>query len=153
MADEKKPWRREFSAGGIVYKKQDGQIFVLMINPKGRDYGPAENYWSFPKGHLESDESAEETALREIKEETGARAQVKKKLTDIKYTFKWDNDNIFKIVSYFLMEYLEGELRPDEEIANVEWVDISEAASRLKFKGDKEVLEQAKVILPSCIII
>ena len=138
-----KKWKREFSAGGVVFKKENDRVFVLMINPKGRNYGPAEDYWSFPKGHIEKGETPEQAATREIKEETGIISYAKKKLEDIKYTFKWGEDNVFKIVSYYLMGYVSGEPAPNMEVANVEWVEISEAEQRLKFKGDKEVFNQA----------
>jgi 8-oxo-dGTP pyrophosphatase MutT (NUDIX family) len=160
MTEDKKPassagkkWTVEKAAGGVVYKKQDDTVFILMVNPKGRDFGPAVDYWTWPKGLLDKEgENKEDVAVREVLEEGGVNAVIKKPLGYIKFFISsW---NVIKFVDFYLMEYVSGDPADhDEEIANAEWVKLEEAGSRLKFKHDKEILERAKQILPSCVIL
>lgn len=154
MADSGK-WKREISAGGVVYtdarsvprlerrgKKDNGQIFVLLINPRGRDFGPAVDYWTFPKGLIDENENKEEAAVREVKEETGVEGSIKADLSYIKFFRNFDKT--LKFVHYFLMEYVSGDLKDhDKEVANADWFLIDEVPSKLKFKTDKEIFEKA----------
>jgi 8-oxo-dGTP pyrophosphatase MutT (NUDIX family) len=148
-----KKWTTVKAAGGVVYKKHDGQIFVLMVNPKGPNFGPAQPYWTWPKGLMDKEgESKEDVAAREVREEGGVNASIKKPLGYIKFFQGFRN--VIKFVDFYLMEFVSGDPKDhDEEIANAEWVKLEEAESRLKFKHDKEILERAKTILPSCVII
>jgi 8-oxo-dGTP pyrophosphatase MutT (NUDIX family) len=142
-----KKWKVEKAAGGVVYKKENDAVFVLMVNPRGKDYGPALDYWTWPKG-LQGSEDAnkEETAVREVREEGGVNAKIIESLGYIKF-FK-SFVNVIKFVDFYLMEYVSGDPADhDEEIANAEWVPLEEAESRLKFKHDKEILERAKKFL------
>lgn len=153
MAEEKKKpasaagkWTKETAAGGVVYKKDGSQIFVLMVNPKGRDFGPAVDYWTWPKGLIEEGENKEEVAVREVREEGGVEAVIKESLGYIKFFQGFRN--VIKFVDFYLMEYLSGDpANHDEEMAHAEWVALEEAESRLKFKHDKEILERAKKFL------
>ena len=131
--------KREFSAGGIVFK--DNQV-LLISNAAMRD--PKKAYWGFPKGHIEQGEKGIEAAVREVKEETGIEAVVLEKLGESKYVFTKNDEKIFKIVPYFLMEYVSGELKKqDLEILEVMWVDPEEALKRLSFSQDKAFLKKA----------
>ncbi|MEJ0021825.1 MAG: NUDIX domain-containing protein [Candidatus Doudnabacteria bacterium] len=146
MAEDKKKWKREISAGGVVYKKQKGQIFVLMIMPTGRKYGPPEGYWAFPKGKIDEGEDKRHAALREVKEETGVQAKIMEDLSYVKFFRNYDQT--LKFVHYFLMEYALGKLADhDREVAKVKWFKLSEIESHLKWPADKEVFERAKKIL------
>ena len=148
MSEEKVKWKREISAGGVVYKKDQGQIFVLLINPKGRNFGPAEDYWTFPKGRQDKDEDLQVTAVRETMEEAGVKAEVEASLGYVKYFRNWKGEEAIKFVHYFLMKYIEGDPKNhDEETADAQWFDISKVPSKLKFGGDKEIFEKAKNIL------
>jgi 8-oxo-dGTP pyrophosphatase MutT (NUDIX family) len=147
MPEEEKKWKREFSAGGIVYRKQDGQIFVLLIMAKGPNYGPPTGVWSYPKGHIEGDETSEIAARREVREETGVDAEIKEDLGSVKYFVHWGEINILKFVKYFLMQYQEGSPKPDEEISEVKWFALKEAEAALKYKTDLEVFAKAKKFL------
>lgn len=130
--------KREFSAGGIVFK--DGKV-LLIKNAAMRD--PKKAYWGFPKGHINPGEKSEDAALREIKEETGVEAKIVRKLGDSRYVFTKDGEKIFKVVVFFLMEYVSGEIVPqDLEVLEVKWVEASEALELLSFKKDKEFLQQ-----------
>jgi 8-oxo-dGTP pyrophosphatase MutT (NUDIX family) len=148
MVEEKTKWKKEISAGGVVYKKENGSIFVLMIMPMGRNYGPPEGYWTWPKGKMDEGEEKEATAVREVNEETGVEARIVQDLGYIKF-FK-NQDKVIKFVHFFLMEYLSGDLKDhDREVAKVEWVDLIDAEARLKWPHDKEVFERAKKALTS----
>ncbi len=140
MTEEK--WKKETAAGGIVFKKQDGSVFVLMVNPKQKDFGPPQPYWTWPKGMYKEGENKEQAALREVKEEGGVEAKIIESLSYVKF-FKSYVKTI-KFVDFFLMEYISGDPKDhDDEMANAEWVKIDEAESRLKFPHDKEVLKRA----------
>ena len=149
MTEEKTKWKREISAGGIVYKKQDGQIFVLLINPKSRDFGPAEDYWTFPKGKQDKPgEDLKQVAVREVQEEGGVTAEIEQELGYQKYFRNWKGDEAIKFVTYYLMKYLDGDPKDhDDEVAEAKWFPLEEGEKMLKFKTDKEVFEKAKKFL------
>lgn len=148
MPEEKKKWKREISAGGIVYKKESGLIFVLLIKTSGRTK-EKKQVWTFPKGQLDKDQP-EEAAKREVKEEAGVEAKIVEKLGSIKYPFVWEGENIFKIVTFFLMEYVSGDPKDhDFEVAEAKWFVLDEAEKMLSYKTDKEVFTKAKAILMS----
>jgi 8-oxo-dGTP pyrophosphatase MutT (NUDIX family) len=144
MSEEKTKWKREISAGGIVYKKEDNRAFVLMIlkQPYRRD--DKKQVWTFPKGRIDEGEKPEITAVRETREEAGVVAKIIEKLGSIKYTFIWEGENIFKIVTFYLMEYKSGDPSGhDYEVADAKWFEISEAEKLLVYKADKELLAKA----------
>jgi len=150
MIDERSDkWKKETSAGGIVYKKENGQIFILLINPKSRDFGPAEDYWTFPKGKQDKQgEDLKQVALREVREEGGVNAEIEQELGYVKYFRNWEGDKAIKFVHYFLMKYLDGNPADhDEEVAEAGWFELREAESKLKFNTDKEVFQKAKKFL------
>lgn len=149
MTEENTKWKKEISAGGVVYKKQDNEIFVLMINPKSRNFGPPEDYWTFPKGKQDIEgEDLKQVALREVREEGGVNAEIEQELGYVKYFRNWEGDKAIKFVHYFLMKYLDGNPDDhDEEIVQAAWVKLDEAAVKLKFNTDKEVFEKAKKFL------
>ncbi len=131
----------EFSAGGIVYKKEKGKAYILVSQHSGH------HGWVFPKGrigdHVEN-ENKEETALREVKEETGVEGKILKPLKPITYFYKWEGKSIKKTVYYFLMEYLSGDItNHDWEMENVEWLSIDEVEKRLSYPSDRKVWQEA----------
>lgn len=151
MADEKsqpnKKWKKEVSAGGIVYKKQDGRVFVLLIKPRGPNYGPPRGYWTFPKGLVDHDgEDLKETALREVREEGGVSTEIEKELGYVKY-FRGASSGFYpalKFVHYYLMKYLNGDPADhDKEVAEARWFDLSEVPDNLKLPHDKEIFARA----------
>jgi 8-oxo-dGTP pyrophosphatase MutT (NUDIX family) len=135
----------QFSAGGIVYKKENNKIFILVSQHSGH------HGWVFPKGligdHVEG-EKKEETALREVEEETGAKGKIIKMLTPVTYWFVFDKEKIKKTVYYFLMEYIGGDIgKHDHEMEAVEWLPKEKVEERLTYKSDKEVWQDALKIL------
>lgn len=148
MTEEKIKWKREISAGGVVYKKEKGEVFVLLIMPMSRNFGPPEGYWSFPKGKIDEGEDKAATAVREVREEAGVTAKIVEDLSYVKFFRNYDQT--LKFVHYFLMEYIFGELTDhDKEVAEVAWVKLDEVDSKLKWPADKEVFEKAKKFLKS----
>jgi 8-oxo-dGTP pyrophosphatase MutT (NUDIX family) len=141
--------RREFSAGGVLVRRLGGRWMVAAIRPAGKPAG----LWALPKGRIDDGEPAEQTALREVTEETGARGRSLGKLGDVKYTFTWPpkpaaGERIFKIVSFFLVRYQGGKLGevPEEfrhEVAEVKWLPLDDAPRLLAYGGEQEMARKA----------
>src|SRR6185503_13305423 len=132
MDKEKTKWKKEISAGGVVYKKQNGQFFVLLINPKSRNFGPPEDYWTFPKGKQDKEgEDLKQVALREVREEGGVNAEIEQELGYKKYFRNWAGDKAIKFVHYFLMKYIDGNPNDhDEEVAFANWFPLEDVKSK-----------------------
>jgi len=140
--------RREFSAGGVLVRRLDGRWMVAAIRPAGRPTG----LWALPKGRIDEGERGEETALREVAEETGAHGRSLGKLGDVRYWFNWDGERIFKVVSFFLVRYEGGRLGdvPAEhrhEVADVRWLPLDDAPSLLAYRGEQEMALKAQARL------
>lgn len=137
--------KREFSAGGVVFRHEPEGILWLVVKPKGNDK------WRFPKGWIEPKESSAQAALREVKEEGGVEAEILEKIGSEKYFFVQDKQRIFKTVVFYLMKYVQeaqdGLSWETEEIA---WLPYGEAKERLAFDKEKEILEKAREILEGC---
>ncbi len=124
--------RREFSAGGVLFR---GEEVLLIKNPS--------EVWTFPKGIVEEGERPEETAVREVLEETGVEGEILRPLGEITYWYTLKGERVFKRVRYFLMRYLRGEPRPSSEVLDSKFFPVEEAKDLLKYKGDKEILSKA----------
>ena len=137
----------ESSAGGVVFKKDDDQIYILL-SQHSFHHG-----WVFPKGLIgDKDEfknqTKEETALREVKEETGAIGEILQALSPVQYWYVFQGQKIKKTVYYFIMKYLNGDItKHDFEMENVEWIKTNEVMEKLTYPGDKKVWEQARAII------
>lgn len=130
---------KQFSAGGIVVRDDNGSLEVLLIKDRfGR--------WTWPKGHIEKGESSEEAAVREITEETGLKdIQVLEKVGEQEYSFTLGNRGISKKVDVFLLK-----ARGDEELevqtAEIDkavWFTAAEAIETIGYEGSKAILEKA----------
>lgn len=130
---------RAVSAGGIVYRGgADGAEVVVC----GRD---ADRIWGLPKGTPDAGESLEETALREVTEETGLEVRIVDKLGVIEYWFSRDGTRYHKWVHYYLMEATGGDTsRHDVEYDRVEWLPIEAALKRLSFGNEREMVTKAR---------
>lgn len=136
---------RVFSAGGIIFKQERFGFNFLLARNKSISR-PEVDYWGFPKGHLEKGETSETAALREVLEETGAKAEIVSKVGQAKYiyTSAKEGGKIFKVVTLFLMKYISGEIQPqDGEISEVIWLPKDQVLSTLSFKEDKLLFEKA----------
>jgi len=130
----------EKSCGAIVYRKSHGNTEILLIKHVNS------GHWSFPKGHVESGETEIETALREIKEETGIDVIIDPSFREtVSYFPKKDTQ---KEVVYFIGKAKNFEFIPQkEEIAQIKWVDIGHAASVLTYENDKNIVSKAKLAI------
>jgi len=136
--------RREFSAGGVLVRLLDGRWMLAAIRPAGRAGG----VWALPKGHIDEGEAAEETALREVAEETGAHGRSLGKLGDVRYVYTWEGERTFKVVSFFLIRYEGGRLGDlseqfRHEVAEVRWLPLEEAPRLLAYGGEQEMARKA----------
>lgn len=135
----------EISAGGIVYWREAGELRIQLIRDR---YGRI----SYAKGKREPGETVEQTALREIREETGIDGRINELIDIIAYTYQHPaHGSVNKEVHYYLVEYQSGELKPQlEEIRSVDWYSPEEAwENQLKFGYDNNdfILEKALVML------
>ncbi len=140
--------QREFSAGGVLVRRLRGRWMMAAIRPGGRPVG----LWALPKGRIDAGEEAEQTALREVAEETGAHGRSLGKLGDVRYVFTWDGERVFKIVSFFLIRYEGGRLGdvPEEfrhEVAEVRWLPLADAPKLLAYGGERDMAKKALVAL------
>ena len=113
-----------------------------------RPGGKSEGVWALPKGLIGRGEGAEQTALREVEEETGVRGRSLGKLGDVRYVYTWAGERIFKVVSFYLVRYASGRLGdlPAElahEVAEARWLALDEAPRLLAYKGEREMAERA----------
>jgi 8-oxo-dGTP pyrophosphatase MutT (NUDIX family) len=128
---------REFSAGGLVIRNLRGRPHVAVVRVRDR-------VLALPKGHPEQGESAQDAALREVREETGLEATPVEKLGDIRYWYARDGDRVLKIVSFFLLRYRSGRLEDhDHEVEEALWIPLEEAPARLAYRGEKDMAETA----------
>jgi 8-oxo-dGTP pyrophosphatase MutT (NUDIX family) len=136
--------KREFSAGGVLVRRLRGGWVFAAIRPAGKEPG----VWALPKGLIDPREKPEQTALREVSEETGAQGRLVEKLGDVRYVYTWRGERIFKIVSFYLVRYSRGrlgELPPEtaHEVAEVRWLPLDEGSKLLAYKGEREMAERA----------
>lgn len=132
------------SAGGIVIRHVDGRPeFVVGRRRRERD-GVT---WTLPKGTPNLGESTEETALREVAEETGLDVRIIRRFDSIEYRFVQRGTRIHKTVHYFLMESTGGDLEGhDHEFDEVRWVPFDEAESLLTFETERALVARAGAI-------
>lgn len=143
------PVEREFSAGGVVVRDDDGAVECIVIVPTRRAKGGT-RVLALPKGHPEGDESGADAALREIREETGVEARLVEKLGDVRYWYQRDGRRIAKVVSFFLFEHVSGDPGGDPfEVEEARWVPLEEAAKELSYKGEREMVALA-MVHPAC---
>ena len=146
---------REISAGGIVLREITGTWHVALIEPRRDGSNPprkrARASLALPKGLVDPGEKPVVTAVREVREETGIVAEAVTKLADIKYVYvrAWgDGERVFKVVSFYLLRYLSGEIddiTPEMriEVNRALWVPVAEAPKQLAYSNERKILRQA----------
>lgn len=134
---------REISAGGLVIQKHGGNVLWLVVKEKSSKDFPGDRY-QFPKGKIEDGETSEQTAVREVFEETGIKAKIIDKIDTVKFVYQFRGEKIFKIVVYFLMEFVSGDIVPQSgEIEKVLWLPTDEAEKILTISSGKSLLGKA----------
>jgi 8-oxo-dGTP pyrophosphatase MutT (NUDIX family) len=150
---------REISAGGVVVRRagQGWEMAVIEPRKESSDSGGTakksapEVTLALPKGLVDAGEKPEETALREVREETGLTTSPVTKLADIKYVYvrSWgDQQRVFKIVSFYLLKYKSGKIddvTPEMrvEVKRALWIPLEGAASKLAYRGERDVVRRA----------
>jgi 8-oxo-dGTP pyrophosphatase MutT (NUDIX family) len=100
--------------------------------------------WSLPKGHIEQGETAEQTAIREVAEETGIQGSVLAALGSIDYWFVTEGRRVHKTVHHYLMRFLDGELSDEDvEVTEVAWVPLVDLPSRLAYADERKLAQVA----------
>ncbi|PYV83527.1 MAG: NUDIX hydrolase [Acidobacteria bacterium] len=152
---------REFSAGGVVARRATDGWEVAVIEPRSEDRErttgkrPVKQVLALPKGLVDPGEKPEETAAREVFEETGLRGEILTKLKDIKYVYvrTWgDKQRVFKIVSFYLLRYQSGTIDQISKDMRIEvkqalWIPLADSEKRLSYRGEKEVIVLAQKYL------
>lgn len=132
--------KKEKSCGALVYRKKPDGIDLLLLRHR---YG---GHWSFPKGHVEEGENEVQTALREVKEETGLSIELQEGFREsVEY---FPKPYVKKQVVYFLGRALGDHLvRQEEEISELRWIDLYDAHKMVTFANDKNLIKQARKYL------
>ncbi len=134
----------ETSAGGLVIDGIDGPREAQVAALIGRLDRRGRMLWSLPKGHIEQGETAEQTAIREVAEETGIQGSVLAALGSIDYWFVTEGNRVHKTVHHYLLRFSGGELSDDDiEVSEVAWVPVQELPSRLAYADERRLAEVA----------
>lgn len=157
---------REFSSGGVVYKKEGKNVFWLVAATVPNKLFPKLS-WRLPKGWIDdsdtwgvpgpigrgdlkaTEDDLTKAALREVREEGGIEAKIIQKIGSVKIFFKHpERGSILKFITYYLMEFVRD--LPEgfgEETSEVVWLSYKEARKRLTYGGEKKILDEANQIL------
>jgi 8-oxo-dGTP pyrophosphatase MutT (NUDIX family) len=139
------PTQREVSAGGVVYRRAEDAIEVVLASRRTRRGDLA---WGLAKGGIEPGESREDAAIREVREETGLDATIEADLGDTRYIYVWEDVRIRKRVHFFLMRHTGGDVDDrDDEMEEVRWFPLERALKRAAYRGERDVLARAAELL------
>lgn len=137
--------RTQVSSGGVIFRggdKKEPEIALVAVKD-GKT-------WTLPKGLVEKGEDESETAVREVREETGLSGRIIKRIGEISYWYyiKEDNAKCRKTVHFFLLEFMSGKISDHNwEVDDAQWFPIDEALNKLTYKGDREIVSKAKEML------
>jgi 8-oxo-dGTP pyrophosphatase MutT (NUDIX family) len=125
----------------VVYRRSDEGVEVVLAARRTRRGDLA---WGLPKGLVEPEETPEQAAVREVREETGLEAEVEASLGEIRYFYVWEGVRVRKAVHFFLMRATGGDVsQHDHEMEDVRWFRLSVTLRRATYKGEREVLQRA----------
>jgi 8-oxo-dGTP pyrophosphatase MutT (NUDIX family) len=134
MSTDSRPLR-ETSYGGVVVRGEK----VLVITPVGK-----RRVTGLPKGGPNPGEKPEQTAAREVREETGVTATVREPLGDVTYWYRRGGRRVFKTVHFYLCDYVSGSTDDhDHEVEDARWIPLAEAARALSYPGERALIERA----------
>lgn len=156
---------REFSAGGVVLRRLSGAWHIAVIEPQRegsddsieRSSKSPKTVLALPKGLIDPGEKPEQTAIREVFEETGISAVLIRKLADTRYVYvrSWgDKQRVFKVVSFYLLRYQSGridDVAPEMriEVKRALWLPLDQAPSKLAYGGERQVARKAQEFVES----
>ncbi len=122
------------AAGGVVCREgSSGETEIVIV------HRPAYDDWTLPKGKVDPDETPEECALREVKEETGFRCELGRPVGCTAYV---DRRGRNKLACYWVMEVISGRFRPGGEVDRMAWLPVADAVKRLTYERDKALITQ-----------
>jgi 8-oxo-dGTP pyrophosphatase MutT (NUDIX family) len=126
---------RERSYGGVVVHEGN----VLVIAPAGRP-----EVTTLPKGRGQPGESHEQTAAREVREETGVNARIVERLGTVEYWYRRSGLRVFKTVGYYLCDYVSGDTADhDDEVDEARWMPLERAQTELSYPGERRIIARA----------
>ena len=142
----KLPVREQVSAGGVVFRRDDERIDVVIVAVGGN------NRWQLPKGLVEKDEKPEVAAVREAREEGGTDSEVVELIETVEYWYAGldggERVRFHKRVHFYLLRYLSGDIsNHDWEVNEARWVPIDDAGTQLAFDNERRVVERAKQLI------
>ena len=140
------PTLDQVSSGGVAFRVSATGTEVALIS-----VGP-EKRWQLPKGLVDSGETPEVTAVREVREEAGIETELLQRIETIEYWYVGNRGNqrvrFHKFVHFFLLRYLSGQVEDhDWEVNEARWVPINEAIKMLTFKNERQALEKAMLLI------
>ncbi len=116
---------------------------VVVIVPIKRD-AAGNKVLGLPKGHIDGDETPEQAATREVREETGVAAELIDELGDVRYSYLRNGRRVDKVVRFYLFGYRSGDVADhDHEIEDARWMPLEEAARSLSYSGEREMVHRA----------
>ncbi len=136
--------KNQISSGGVIVRSKNGVTEIALVAVKGG------NVWCLPKGIVDRGEKPEETAVREVREETGLTGTIKEKIGDVSYWYyiKEENARCRKTVHYYLMDYQAGDTKDhDSEVDEASWFTLDEALKKVSYKGDREIIAKAREMI------
>jgi 8-oxo-dGTP pyrophosphatase MutT (NUDIX family) len=129
----------EVSAGGVVLRGDK----VVVIVPTRRS-AKGDKVLALPKGHVDPGETPAQAAQREVREEAGVEAALVDRLGEVRYWYQRDGRRIPKLVTFFLFDYVSGDVADhDHEVEEARWMPLAEAGRHLTYKGEREMVERA----------
>jgi 8-oxo-dGTP pyrophosphatase MutT (NUDIX family) len=138
------PTQTQISAGGVVFRRREAvltaEVALISVGDPPR--------WQLPKGLVDSGETPEVAALREVREEAGVEATVVEMIEKVEYWYQATDAGkrvrYHKFVHFFLMEYVSGDVADhDHEVNEAQWLEIGKALELIAFKSERAVLEKS----------
>jgi 8-oxo-dGTP pyrophosphatase MutT (NUDIX family) len=133
--DGRRPHLLETSCGGVAIRSDE----VLVIVPAGRP-----RVIALPKGGPKAGETGEQTAAREVREETGVNVTVREPIGDVTYWYRRGGRRILKTVHFYLCDFVSGSTEDhDHEVDEARWIPLEQARTDLSYPGERELIARA----------